>query len=37
MGIQEKYEPRFVEHLGASKKETPNKNRLERSKRRGKS
>jgi hypothetical protein len=37
MGIGEKCEPRFVEPLKASKKETPNKNRSEGNKRKGKS
>jgi hypothetical protein len=36
MEIQEKYESRFLEGLGALEKETPSKKKLERGKRRGK-
>jgi hypothetical protein len=36
MEIQEKYEPRFLEGFKALKKETPNKKKLERGKRKGK-
>jgi len=35
MEIRKKYEPKFLEGLGALEKETPSKKRLERGKRRG--